>query len=568
MQQDKALAILKSGQNVFLTGSAGAGKTYVLNAYIEYLKNRKVGVAVTASTGIAATHINGQTIHSWCGMGIKDSISNAQLRDLQKKQYIKKNIENASVLIVDEISMLHKRQLEMLNDILMFLKENIEPFGGLQVVFSGDFFQLPPISRSEEADHEKFCFMSRAWAEANLTVCYLSEQYRQSDLDFNMILNEIRSRSLSQRSIAALEESMYNRLRIATKLYTHNADVDRINNEHLLELSADMFTFHAKVKGNDALFETLKKSVLAPEILQLKIGAKVMLVRNNFEKGFSNGTLGKVIDFKEDETGDEYPVVETLDGKKLFLERETWSIENEQGKAIVSFEQFPLRLAWAITVHKSQGMTLDEAEVDLSKSFETGQGYVALSRVKTLDGLKLLGYNEQTFELNDLAFKADNRFKELSHIADTQQDISYLETFHNNFIQKCGGLTQKEEIEKHKLKRNAKKNKLNTYQQTKFFIDKGYSLEEIAKQRGLTTSTVIGHILKLVETNPEMDISRFKPADAIIEDLAVAAASLVKDKTNLYQDGSIKSTPIYTYFNKQYSYDTIKLALLFFKHVK
>lgn len=565
MNQDKALAILKSGQNVFLTGSAGAGKTYVLNQYIDYLKERKVGVAITASTGIAATHINGQTIHSWSGMGIKDHISNAQLRDLGKKQYIKKNMENVSVLILDEISMLHKRQLEMLNDILMYFKENIEPFGGIQVIFSGDFFQLPPISREEQLDKDKFCFMARAWAEAKLTVCYLTQQFRQSDTDFNGILNEIRTRSLGQRSIAALEETMYNQQTIATKLYTHNADVDRINTEHLLELSSDLFTFHAKAKGNNALYESLKKSILAPEVLQLKIGAKVMLVRNNFDKGYSNGTLGKVEDFKEDEEGNEYPVIKLLDGRTINLEKEVWSIENELGSTIASFEQFPLRLAWAITVHKSQGMTLDEAEVDLSKTFETGQGYVALSRVKSLDGLKLIGYNDFSFVLNDLAFKADNRFQELSELADNQQDIPYLETFYDGFIQNSGGITNPEEIEKLKRKREAKKNKINTYQQTKYFIDKGYTIEEIAKQRGLTSGTIIGHLLKLVESNPEMDISKFKPADSVVEDIAVATASLIKNKENLYSDGSIKSSPIYTYFNKKYSYDEIKMALLFFK---
>ena len=563
MNQDKALAILKSGQNVFLTGSAGAGKTYVLNQYIKYLKERKVGMAITASTGIAATHINGQTIHSWSGMGIKDSISNAQLRDLGKKQYIKKNMENVSVLIVDEISMLHKRQLEMLNDILMFFKENIEPFGGVQVIFSGDFFQLPPISREEQADKDKFCFMARAWTEAKLTVCYLTQQFRQNDLDFNGILNEIRSRSLSKKSIRSLEETMYNQQTIATKLYTHNADVDRINTEHLLELSSDLFTFHATATGNPNMFEMLKKSILAPEILQIKIGAKVMLVRNNFDKGYSNGTLGKVEDITEDEEGNEFPIIKTLDGKKIYLEKETWSIENEMGKTLASFEQFPLRLAWAITVHKSQGMTLDEAEVDLSKTFETGQGYVALSRVKSLDGLKLIGHNEYSYVLNDLAFKADKRFQELSEHSDTQQDISYLETFFNNFIKKCGGLTDAEEIEKYNRKRASKKNKKSTYLQTKELIEKGLELEKIAKERGLTKGTIIGHLLKLVETNPDLNISKLKPDDGVIEDIHSAVTSLSKDKTNLYQDGTIKSSPIYNYFNKQFSYDEIKLALLF-----
>jgi len=565
MNQDKALAILKSGQNVFLTGSAGAGKTYVLNQYIRYLKERKVGVAITASTGIAATHIGGQTIHSWSGMGIKNEINHSQLRDLGKKQYIKKNMENVSVLIVDEISMLHKRQLEMLNTILVFFKESMEPFGGIQVIFSGDFFQLPPISREEQLDKDKFCFMARAWAEAKLTVCYLTQQFRQSDTDFNSILNEIRTRSLSSKSIAVLEETMYNQQTIATKLYTHNADVDEINNEHLLELSTDLFTFEAKATGNPNMFEMLKKSILAPEILQLKIGAKVMLVRNNFDKGYSNGTLGKIDDITEDEEGNDFPIVKTLDGKKIYLEKEEWSIENEMGKTIAAFEQFPLRLAWAITVHKSQGMTLDEAEVDLSKTFETGQGYVALSRVKSLDGLKLIGHNEYSFVLNDLAFKADNRFQELSEYADAQNDFAYLETFHDNFIKNCGGITETAEIEKLKKKKEAKKKKGNTYDHTRLLIKEGLSLSEIAKERGYSTGTIISHLFVINKTTPEVDLTSFKPTEEVMENIALASATLSKDPANLYQDGTLKSSPIYNYFDKKYSYDQIKLALLFFK---
>ena len=162
MLQEKALAILKSGKNVFLTGSAGTGKTYVLNQYIEYLKERKITVAITASTGIAATHMNGMTIHSWAGIGVKEHLTNANLVSMRSKKYLKDHLEKVKVLILDEISMLHKNQLNLVDTVLKYFKNNDEPFGGIQVVLCGDFFQLPPIGNQGELSRDKFSFMSEA----------------------------------------------------------------------------------------------------------------------------------------------------------------------------------------------------------------------------------------------------------------------------------------------------------------------------------------------------------------------------------------------------------------------
>src|SRR5205809_2473483 len=159
MNQSKALAILKSGRNVFLTGSAGSGKTYVLNQYIQYLKKHEIPVAVTASTGIAATHMNGQTIHSWSGIGVRDEITAKHLANLTEKKYFRKKMNSVKVLIIDEISMLHQRQLSLVDQVLRYCKEKSSPFGGVQVVFSGDFFQLPPVSSDEELSRNKFAFM-------------------------------------------------------------------------------------------------------------------------------------------------------------------------------------------------------------------------------------------------------------------------------------------------------------------------------------------------------------------------------------------------------------------------
>lgn len=346
MQQSKALAILKSGRNVFLTGSAGAGKTYVLNQYIQYLKQHGVPVAITASTGIAATHMNGQTIHSWAGIGIKDYVSDRYLASLRDKKYFRDKMDKVKVLIIDEISMLHRNQLDAVDYVLKFFKQNDEPFGGVQVIFSGDFFQLPPIGEEWEESKDKFCFMSDAWVQSKVHICYLTEQYRQTNNALNDILNEIRSGNISQKTVDLLEsriEYFPDEIDSQTRLYTHNMDVDRINKGQLINIDSSSKIFEAKVAGNPALVEVLKKSVLAEEILELKIGAKVMFVRNNFEVGFVNGTLGNVSGYTEKDE----PIIKTLDGEFYVVKPETWAIEDESGKALASFTQVPLRLAWA-----------------------------------------------------------------------------------------------------------------------------------------------------------------------------------------------------------------------------
>ena len=292
MKQETALKLLKAGENVFLTGSAGAGKTYTLNQYIQYLKARKVPVAITASTGIAATHMNGMTIHTWAGIGIKDVLSDHDLKNMKERKYLKEHLENAQVLIIDEISMLHAKQLNLVNQVLKYFKESDEAFGGIQVIVAGDFFQLPPVGKSEERNRDKFCFMSEAWVEAKFRVCYLTEQHRQGNDILNDILNAIRSQSISQQHIQALEHTREQDIGDTfTRLYTHNADVDQINYQHLHAIATDGQQFDAKCDGNAKLVETLKSSVRAPESLVLKKHAKVMFVKNNFDVGYITGCL-------------------------------------------------------------------------------------------------------------------------------------------------------------------------------------------------------------------------------------------------------------------------------------
>lgn len=403
MTQGEALTILKMGHNVFLTGQAGSGKTFLLNKYIEYLKEHSVGVAVTASTGVAATHMDGMTIHSWTGIGIKDNMSDDELRDLFRKKHVNERFRKTNVLIIDEVSMLHSYRLDLVERAARMMKGNFEPFGGMQVILCGDFFQLPPVSRGEIASNY-FAFKSSVWGLMKIRVCYLDSQFRQSDPVFLSVLNAIRSNAVNQEIINILKMRFQAAVegREITRLYTHNEDVDAINNWELGKLPAEPQHFKMQAKGIKLLVDELRKNCLAPEELVLKDGAVVMFVKNNFERGYVNGTLGFVVGFEE--SG--YPLIRTKKGVEIIASPESWVIE-ESGTIKAEISQIPLRLAWAITVHKSQGMSLDAAEIDLSKAFEAGMGYVALSRVRSLDGLRLMGLNETALRVNQEVLEFD-----------------------------------------------------------------------------------------------------------------------------------------------------------------
>lgn len=423
MKQETALQILKSGHNVFLTGEAGSGKTYTLNLFRDYLKKNKIkssAVALTASTGIASSHIGGTTIHSWSLIGIKDTMSLDELMQLtQRRSKYTEKIKEAKILIVDEISMLHKKQLELSSQVISFIRQDSSPWGGLQVILTGDFLQLPPVDKNKtnELDRDRFAFMSPLWVESDFKVCYLTEQHRNDGGDLNAVLNAIRRGTAGPEHLEILRSNNTKQPnKDVMRLFTHNENVDQINFFELSKIKSDVKRFTAKVEGNEQQINSLINSVLAPKNLELKIGAKVIFVRNNFDLGFVNGTQGILVGYSENaeaENGFD-PIVETLDGERIIVEPEVWEIKDGKERILASFTQYPLKLAYAITIHKSQGMTLDEARIDCGRCFENGQGYVALSRLRSIEGLFIDDINLRALELNPLAKKADERFKQLS----------------------------------------------------------------------------------------------------------------------------------------------------------
>ncbi len=550
MTQKEALQILKTGRNVFLTGAAGSGKTHTLREYIGYLRDLGASFGLSASTGIAATHMGGITVHSWSGIGINDYLSKKEVEEIAEKSHIRRNIADTDVLIIDEISMLHHYQLDMIDAVVRKVKGVDAPFGGMQVVFSGDFFQLPPVGKRDTPT--LFGYHSKVWQEMDIKICYLDEQHRQNDSDYLKILNSIRNNSVTPEVIETLQ-SRFNQsidgFGEPTKLYSHNKDVDYENELELRGISGKTFEYTMELRGPRKLVEILKKSCLAPEALRIKKGAKVMFVKNKFEAGFVNGTLGIVEDCDR-----EHIKVLTVDGRHIDVEPESWNIE-EDGKVRASVSQYPLRLAWAITIHKSQGMSLDCAQIDLAHPFEKGMGYVALSRLRSLGGLSLLGLNQKALEVSGEVLEWDRHFRKLSD--ENSRKISRLEdrlrTMQDDWEKKVGLNANKK----------TKKVRVDTALETLALLQAGFDISEIATMRNKKPETILSHIEKLKEKGmvKNKDLAQLKDKISLAKFRAISSAF---HKVGIEQgERNYRLSKAKDLLGNTYSFDDLRLVRLF-----
>ncbi len=548
MRQADALNILKTGANVFLTGEPGSGKSHTVNAYVAWLRSHGIEPAITASTGIAATHIHGLTIHAWSGIGIREYLSPADLDMIAGKEHVAKRVGKTAVLIIDEISMLSGETLGMVEMVCREVKRNDLPFGGMQVVLVGDFFQLPPISRPGKT--ASFAFQTSAWQKLNPLVCYLSEQHRQDDGAFLNVLSAIRAGSWDQSDVSrilARETDTDGLPDDVPLLHTHNMDVDRVNGEKLNQLPGKGHVYHMDSMGADPLVQGLKRGCLSPETLMLKEGAVVMCTKNQQGLGLVNGTLGIVLGF---EKGTDFPMVQTYDDRIITIPPTDWAIEQE-GKVRAKISQVPLRLAWAVTIHKSQGMSMDAAAIDLSRAFEYGQGYVALSRVRTIEGVHLLGFREESLHMHPAVVTRDSGFRDESDAAANAfielEESGQREVMEKNFILASGGTLEVS-------KDGTKKVRISTHDLTLGLVQEGKSFKEIVKARGLTEGTVTDHIEKLRQGG------RISAED--VEELLPAALLKALPHIHLAFDamGAEKLAPLYEKFDHKYTYDEIRLA--------
>jgi ATP-dependent DNA helicase PIF1 len=415
-EQTAAIAAAKAGKSLFITGPGGTGKSYLLRELVRELKQMGLQVALTALTGCAALLLSNmpemqtkaKTLHSWAGIGLGRGSLESLVRGIVTNYHKKKNWVKTDVLIVDEVSMLTPGLLELLDKVGRHVrKKPFVPMGGLRVIFVGDFHQLPPVSR-EDPD-KMFAFQSPVWNQLVQETIQLRTVFRQADPVFQTILEEARRGALSADSYERLEArkltSWKGQQIRPTLLFTRNADVDAINEKQFEKLPGPAVTFKAKTRfsrpdqteeGLAKFIEFMDKDAPYEAILELKVGAQVMLVRNvDPDMDLVNGSRGVVLRFSE-ATG--WPIVKFAGGATVEVKPIEWESDTEP-----SFwrEQIPLRLAWASTIHKAQGASLDSALVDIGRAtFEFGQAYVALSRVRNLEGLWVYDLDATAFKVH------------------------------------------------------------------------------------------------------------------------------------------------------------------------
>jgi hypothetical protein len=385
----------QAGRNCFLTGAGGTGKSTQLRAFIADLADgHQRRVSVTAPTGVAALNVGGMTIHRFCGMliGPAPGQSNedyfAQLQRDPRRSILAgfNRVRRCEVLVIDEISMLPGRQFEFVEFLFRRLRGRDVPFGGCQVIATGDFLQLPPVRKSETERYD-WAFQSPAWATAGFRTFVLEHVRRQDEPGFVRALADFRIGRVWGDTARILQSRVRsNPPATMTRLFTHNVQVDKWNHFQLSDLPGDEVVLEALQTGPDHQWEFLTKNLLTPQTLQLKPGALVMFTVNRAAPGgtdpiYVNGQLGTVLD-----VGTDSVLVKAKTGAEILVERFTWRYDQQDDDS-ASFSQFPLRLAWAMTIHKAQGLTLDAAYLDIRAAREPGQAYVAVSRVRSLAGL-------------------------------------------------------------------------------------------------------------------------------------------------------------------------------------
>lgn len=387
-KQQKAYDLMCAGKNVFITGPPGTGKSLAIKLFKEKSTNKRI--AITSTTGISALLIGGTTLHSYLGIALGKGTAEQLVDLVLSKAYICQRWKKLQILVIDEISMLSPDLFDKLEYVANVVRENLnplqKPFGGIQLILSGDFLQLPVVGS------DNFCFEAKTWKKCVEETVYLTEIMRQSDTTFQRILGNIRYGIVEKRDKKILDSRIGIELKndlgiIPTIIHTTNEEVDKINKRELSKLTGELYEYELAIFSDPSkrfLHDKYKKSCIAPEILHLCVGAQVMLLCNlDLEAGLANGSRGVVVDFCED-----MPIVKFLDGTTRVIDHHTWKIE-EGGKIIMEIVQIPLKLAYAITTHKSQGCTLDYAIINLANIFTHAMAYVALSRVKNLDGMSI-----------------------------------------------------------------------------------------------------------------------------------------------------------------------------------
>lgn len=400
--QREAYEMFLSGVSGFITGAAGTGKSFLIMALVQKLREQGKIVAVTSTTGVSALLVGGRTLHGWGGLGKGEGDAHSLLKKVRKRSKAVRNWRDTSVLIIDEISMLSPDLFTKIEFIARAIRNSIMPFGTIQIILCGDFCQLPPVAT------DVYCFKSPAWESCVTYVAHLTQNMRQDNAVFQQILNDLRLGKVTQLAeeliekrvgaeIGYIDEKTGARI-IPTKLFSTRKEVDELNKREVNKLvrsGQKMSRYRSKdvvecpeiisQKERDEYIAMVNKNCQAREVLDVCIGAQVMLIYNmDIDAGLVNGSRGVIVRYEELR-----PVVMFMNGLEVICKANTWEMDLGDGIKVLR-TQVPLILAYGLTIHKSQGASLDCAEMDLGDSlFAPGQFYTAISRIRSLEGLSI-----------------------------------------------------------------------------------------------------------------------------------------------------------------------------------
>ena len=557
----------KTDMSLFLTGKAGTGKTTFLREVVRYTKKKCI---VLAPTGIAAVNAGAMTIHSFFQFGLGPFVQGViePKSDFRINKSKLELIRHLQLLIIDEVSMVRADLMDHIDVELRRIRRNSKPFGGVQLLMIGDLQQLPPIAHGGEDELLRqyyktlYFFSSAALKSMKYSCIELKNVYRQTDGHFIDILNHARDCTLTSQDITDLNaryvpgfspkpEDGY------IRLMTHNRQVDYVNETEMEKLDSKPYTFVAAVTGTFP-----EESYPTADSLTLKKGAQVMFIKNDPERRFINGTLGEV------KSIDKNSIAVRLAESGTIIDVEPMEWQNiryqfdEESKEISSkqigrFKQYPLKAAWAITVHKSQGLTFDKAIIDVHAAFSPGQAYVALSRCRTLDGLVLSSPVSASVFMRDNAVDAYMNY--ISRPVEELAFSSCYEYFEYEKKPESEDVTpvEKVKVNKEKPKKEKKEElrddtgkKLNTFEYSYWLYNQGNTVEQIAEKRGLNQSTIEGHLARYVASG-DIDVHEFVDGDTL-------------QKVEAYcekhpEEKALK--PIFEHFDAKVPYGVLRMAI-------
>lgn len=529
--QQRAFDVLLREGNVFLTGAAGTGKSFLLS---HYLSGKPATVfPVVASTGAAAVIVSGRTFHSFFGLGILEGGPDATVAKALRSGRLVNRLNRAQCVIIDEISMLSGTMLQTAERIARRARECNAPWGGLRIIAVGDFAQLPPITQMQE--EKDWAFLHPVWEESDFQPALLSTVMRTQDTEFLRILNFVREGIVNDEVSAYLNSRTRGSLEHAegTRLYPHRAQAERYNLERLSAINKLAYAFKTEYAGREAALEHAKKSIPIPEILHIKEDALVMMRKNDDAMRYVNGSLGIVR-----RIGDDVIMIRLLSGEEITVVPEKFSYLDGDGKETVAAWNFPVMLAWATTIHKAQGASLDRMIVDLGRLWEPGQAYVAMSRVRSGAGLMIERWQPSSITAEPLVTAFYNA------LADRAKKYVPRALFTVQY--NASGESERES----RMTRAPRTARRSTVKTIRSMLAAKESLDAIAAACGIQTGTVLQWIEKIIALGAPVDLRYLLENIQEAENIRTAFQSL----------GMERLRPVFDHFEEAVPYDSLRLV--------